>query len=72
MASWPPPEKPVVAAAPKEEQENTLTCVLNLSVAFLLQLSLVVPFSVFVLVVQNWVLGSFVCYMLPMIQVRAT
>ena len=55
----------------KEQQENTLACVLNLSAAFLLQLCVVVPLSVFVLVVQNWVLGSFVCYMLPMIQVRS-
>ena len=54
----------------QEQQENTLTCVLNLCAAFLLQLCVVVPLSVFVLVVQNWVLGSFVCYMLPMIQVR--
>ena len=57
------------ANAIQEQQENTLTCVLNLSAAFLLQLCVVVPLSVFVLVVQNWVLGSFVCYMLPMIQV---
>ena len=53
----------------EQQQANTLTCVLNLSAAFLLQLCVVVPLSVFVLVVQNWVLGSFVCYMLPMIQV---
>ena len=57
------------SASVQEQQENTLTCVLNLCAAFLLQLCVVVPLSVFVLVVQNWVLGSFVCYMLPMIQV---
>ncbi len=42
---------------------------LNLSAAFLLQLTVVVPLSLFVLVVQNWVLGSAVCYLLPMMQV---
>ena len=55
----------------QEQQANTLISVLNLCAAFLLQLCVVVPLSVFVLVVQNWVLGSFVCYMLPMIQVSA-
>ena len=53
------------------QQENTLSCVLNLSAAFLLQLVLVVPPSLFLLVVQNWVLGSAVCYLLPMLQVSA-
>lgn len=49
---------------------NTQACILNMAVAFLIQLLLVIPLSVFVLVVQNWVLGSFVCYFLPMCQVR--
>ena len=49
--------------------DNTHMCVLNLSAAFLLQLVIVVPLTLFVIVVHNWVLGSFICYSLPIIQV---
>ena len=49
--------------------DNTHLCVLNLSVAFLMQLIVVVPLTLFVIVVHNWVLGSFICYTLPIIQV---
>ena len=49
---------------------NTQACVLNANLAFLIQLIIVVPLSVFNLVVQNWILGPFLCYILPMLQVR--
>ena len=49
--------------------DNTHLCVLNLSVAFLIQLIVVVPLTLFVIVVHNWVLGSFICYSLPILQV---
>ena len=49
--------------------DNTHLCVLNLSLAFLMQLIVVVPLTLFVIVVHNWVLGSFICYTLPIIQV---
>ena len=48
---------------------NTQACVLNANLAFLIQLIIVVPLSVFNLVVQNWILGPFLCYLLPMLQV---
>ena len=49
--------------------DNTHICVLNLTVGFLLQLAIVVPLTLFVIVVHNWVLGPFVCYALPILQV---
>ncbi len=49
--------------------DNVHMCVLNLTCAFLIQLLCVIPLSVFVLVVHNWILGSFICYTLPIIQV---
>ena len=42
---------------------------MNVSAAFVFQLALVIPLSLFVLLVHNWVLGSMACFMLPMIQV---
>nr|XP_040581509.1 putative neuropeptide Y receptor type 6 [Lepeophtheirus salmonis] len=47
---------------------NTLACVLNMTVAFLIQLTFVIPLTLFVIVVDNWVMGSTLCYLLPMIQ----
>ena len=49
--------------------DNIHLCVLNLTIAFFCQLFVVIPLSLFVLVVHNWVLGSFICYTLPIIQV---
>ena len=49
--------------------DNTHMCVLNLSAAFLIQLIIVIPLTLFVIVVHNWVLGSFICYSLPILQV---
>ena len=44
-------------------------CMMNMALAFLAQLIFVIPFSLFVLVVHNWLLGYFMCYALPMAQV---
>ena len=49
--------------------DNTHICVLNLTVGFLLQLAIVVPLTLFVIVVHNWVLGPYICYALPILQV---
>lgn len=49
--------------------DNVHLCVLNMTFAFLIQLVLVIPLSLFVLVVHNWMLGSFICYTLPILQV---
>ena len=51
-------------------RDHTMACVLNMSLVFLFQLMLVVPSSLFILVVQNWVLGAVGCYVVPMVQVR--
>lgn len=50
------------------QKDNIQACVLNLTIAFLTQLVVVIPLSLFVLLVHNWVLGSIVCYTLPIIQ----
>ena len=50
--------------------DNTQMCMLNMATAFLGQLIFVIPFSLFVLVVHNWLLGYVMCYALPMAQVR--
>ena len=42
---------------------------INVCFVCLLQLLLLLPFSLFVLLVHNWVLGAFLCYALTMIQV---
>nr|ACO14936.1 Neuropeptide Y receptor type 6 [Caligus clemensi] len=47
---------------------NILACVLNMTLAFLMQLVLVIPLTLFVIVVDNWVMGSALCHLLPMIQ----
>ena len=50
--------------------DNIHMCVLNLTISFFCQLFVVIPLSLFAIVVHNWVLGSFICYTLPIIQVR--
>ena len=44
-------------------------CVLSAVLAALLQLTLTLPMSLFVLLVHNWLLGRVMCYLLPMLQV---
>lgn len=43
--------------------------VLNLVLSHCVQCFVVVPMTLTVLLVQNWVLGQFLCYFLPMLQV---
>lgn len=50
-------------------KDNTQVCMMNMAVAFLIQLVFVIPCSLVVLVVQNWLLGYVMCYVLPMFQV---
>lgn len=47
------------------------TCVyfINLAVADIVKCILVIPFSIMSLLFQNWFLGEFLCYFLPMMQV---
>jgi len=43
-------------------------CVLNINIASVLQLLVVLPLTLFVLLVHNWLLGKFFCYTLPLLQ----
>ena len=43
-------------------------CVLSTVIAALLQLTVTLPMSLFVLIVHNWLLGRAMCYLLPMLQ----
>merc|ERR1712025_272899 len=43
-------------------------CVLSVVIACLIQLLFTLPLSIFVLIVHNWLLGKFFCYVLPMLQ----
>ena len=45
---------------------------LSAVLAALLQLTLTLPMSLFVLLVHNWLLGRVMCYLLPMLQVCGT
>ena len=42
---------------------------LSAVLAALLQLTVTLPMSLFVLLVHNWLLGRVMCYLLPMLQV---
>jgi len=44
----------------------------NLAAAHIAQCACVLPMSLAVLLVQNWVFGKFLCYVIPMVQVRGT
>lgn len=41
----------------------------NLSVAHLVQSAAVLPFTLVVMLVQNWIYGQFMCFFLPLLQV---
>ena len=45
---------------------------LSAVLAALLQLTVTLPMSLFVLLVHNWLLGRVMCYLLPMLQVSVT
>lgn len=51
-------------------KDVTHALVLNLVLSHCVQCCVVVPMTLTVLLVQNWVLGCFLCYFLPMLQVR--
>jgi len=50
-------------------REATNTYFLNLAVADIIKCNVTLPFSVMSLLFQNWILGEFLCYFLPMLQV---
>jgi hypothetical protein len=43
--------------------------IINLAIADIVKCVLVLPISLTILLVQNWIFGSFLCYFLPMLQV---
>ncbi|RZF45146.1 hypothetical protein LSTR_LSTR015720 [Laodelphax striatellus] len=49
-------------------KDQTCVYLVNLALADLVKCMFVLPISLTVLLVQNWVFGSFLCYFLPMIQ----
>lgn len=43
--------------------------IINLAIADIIKCVLVLPISLTILLVQNWIFGSFLCFFLPMLQV---
>lgn len=54
----------------KFHKDATNVYFLNLAFTDILKCVIVIPFSLMSLLFQNWVLGEFLCYFLPMLQVR--
>lgn len=53
-------------------RDTTCGYVANLALADLIKCLLVLPVSLVLLLVRNWVFGSFLCYFAPMLQVTIT
>lgn len=53
-------------------RDVTHALVLNLVLSHCVQCLVVVPMTLTVMLFQNWVLGRFLCYFLPMLQVSGT
>lgn len=51
-------------------RDVTHALVLNLVLSHLVQCCVVMPMTLTVLLIQNWIFGQFFCYFLPMLQVR--
>jgi hypothetical protein len=49
--------------------DPTYGYIVNLATADIIKCVLVLPVSLTILLVQNWIFGSFLCYFLPMLQV---
>ena len=50
-------------------KDATYVYLINLSLSDLIKCLFVLPFSVVTLMLQNWLLGNFLCYFIPMLQV---
>lgn len=53
-------------------KDETYTFLLNNCVSDIVKGAVVIPLSLYVLLVQNWVLGELLCSVLPMLQVRVS
>lgn len=51
-------------------RDTTYVYLVNLSIADIIKCLFVLPFSVTTLLLENWLFGGFLCYFLPMLQVR--
>lgn len=51
-------------------KDQTYCYFVNLALSDIVKCVLVLPVSLMVLLIQNWIFGSFLCYFLPMMQVR--
>jgi hypothetical protein len=51
-------------------RKNTNRLLANICAANIFQCVFVIPLSLFVLLIQNWIFGPVMCYVLPMMQVR--
>lgn len=52
-------------------RDNTHAFFINLSICHFVQSAFVVPVTLVTTIVHNWILGTFMCYFVPMLQVSA-
>ncbi|KAK2712866.1 prolactin-releasing peptide receptor-like [Artemia franciscana] len=52
----------------KRQKDPTVCYLVNIGIAGVIQCTIVLPISLAVLLIQNWVFGAFLCYFLPMLQ----
>lgn len=50
-------------------KDETFCYFVNLALSDIVKCAVVLPVSLMVLLIQNWIFGSFLCYFLPMMQV---
>lgn len=50
-------------------RDQTYCYLINMALGNLVKCIFVLPISLMVLLIQNWIFGSFLCYFLPMLQV---
>lgn len=50
-------------------RDNTHAFFINLSICHLVQSAFVVPITLVTTIVHNWILGQFMCFFVPMLQV---
>lgn len=52
--------------------DNTHAFFVNLCICHFVQSAFVLPITLFVIIVHNWILGQFMCYFTPMLQVSTS
>lgn len=51
-------------------RDGTHAFVTNLNLCHLVQCTMVLPVTLMIIVIQNWVFGQFMCYFVPLLQVK--